>query len=52
MKSVERFARRRFGDVPTIYALADICRRELLVEIEGVAFSELIIEHVRFNQVD
>ena len=30
---------RRFGAVPTIYALADICRPELLVEIEGVAFS-------------
>ncbi len=30
---------RRFGAVPTIYALADICRSELLVEIEGVAFS-------------
>ena len=31
--------RRRFGDVPAIYAVADICRPELLVEIEGVAFS-------------
>jgi len=30
----------RFGDVPTIYAIADICRPELLVEIEGVAFSK------------
>ncbi len=30
---------RRFGPVPTIYAIADICRPELLVEIEGVAFS-------------
>ena len=30
---------RRFGSVPTIYAVADICRPELLVEIEGVAFS-------------
>ncbi|HEY5911687.1 MAG TPA: dioxygenase [Verrucomicrobiae bacterium] len=30
---------RRFGAVPTIYALADVCRPELLVEIEGVAFS-------------
>jgi enamine deaminase RidA (YjgF/YER057c/UK114 family) len=30
---------RRFGSVPAIYALADVCRPELLVEIEGVAFS-------------
>ena len=29
----------RFGDLPTIYAVADICRPELLVEIEGIAFS-------------
>jgi enamine deaminase RidA (YjgF/YER057c/UK114 family) len=29
---------RRFGAVPAIYAVADICRPELLVEIEGVAF--------------
>jgi len=32
---------RRLGDLPTIYAVADICRPELLVEIEGVAFSSL-----------
>ena len=30
---------RRFGAVPAIYAVADICRPELLVEIEGVAFA-------------
>jgi enamine deaminase RidA (YjgF/YER057c/UK114 family) len=30
---------RRFGPVPAIYAVADICRTDLLVEIEGVAFS-------------
>jgi len=30
---------RRFGPVPAIYAVADICRPELLVEIEGVGFS-------------
>lgn len=29
----------RFGSVPTIYAVADVCRAELLVEIEGVAFA-------------
>lgn len=29
----------RLGELPTIYAVADICRPELLVEIEGIAFS-------------
>jgi enamine deaminase RidA (YjgF/YER057c/UK114 family) len=33
---------RRFGLVPAIYAVADICRPELLVEIEGVAFSHYL----------
>jgi enamine deaminase RidA (YjgF/YER057c/UK114 family) len=32
---------RRFGDLPTIYAFADVCRSELLVEIEGAAFSQV-----------
>lgn len=31
---------RRFGSLPSIYAHADICRSDLLVEIEGVAFSK------------
>lgn len=31
----------RLGDVPAIYAFADVCRPELLVEIEGVAFSDI-----------
>lgn len=45
LKRPEDFARckaiceRRFGRVPAIYAVADICRPELLVEIEGIAFS-------------
>ncbi len=30
---------RRLGDVPAIYTMADVCRPELLVEIEGIAFS-------------
>jgi enamine deaminase RidA (YjgF/YER057c/UK114 family) len=30
---------RRFGSVPAVYAVADVCRPDLLVEIEGVAFS-------------
>ena len=31
---------KRLGELPTIYAIADVCRPDLLVEIEGVAFSE------------
>lgn len=30
----------RLGELPTIYAVADVCRPELLVEIEGIAFSK------------
>lgn len=37
--------RRRFGTVPAIYAVADVCRPELLVEIEGVAFSRYTGPH-------
>lgn len=29
---------KRFGTVPAIYAVADVCRPELLVEIEAIAF--------------
>jgi enamine deaminase RidA (YjgF/YER057c/UK114 family) len=32
---------KRLGDLPTIYAVADVCRSDLLVEIEGVAFSRI-----------
>jgi enamine deaminase RidA (YjgF/YER057c/UK114 family) len=35
---------KRFGYVPAIYAVADVCRPELLVEIEGVAFSKRIAQ--------
>lgn len=31
----------RLGSIPAIYAQADVCRPDLLVEIEGVAFSPL-----------
>lgn len=34
---------KRFGAVPSIYLIADICRPELLVEIEGVAFSNRLV---------
>ena len=30
---------RRLGSIPAVYAQADVCRPDLLVEIEGVAFS-------------
>jgi enamine deaminase RidA (YjgF/YER057c/UK114 family) len=29
----------RLGELPAIYAIADVCRDDLLVEIEGIAFS-------------
>ena len=29
----------RLGELPSIYAVGDVCRPELLVEIEGIAFS-------------
>ena len=32
----------RLGEVPTVYAIADVCRPELLVEIEGIAFSRQV----------
>jgi enamine deaminase RidA (YjgF/YER057c/UK114 family) len=31
--------RKRLGDLPSTYTVADICRSELLVEIEAIAFS-------------
>lgn len=31
----------RLGAVPAVYASADVCRPELLVEVEGVAFSRV-----------
>jgi enamine deaminase RidA (YjgF/YER057c/UK114 family) len=30
---------KRLGQLPAVYLLADVCRPELLVEIEGIAFS-------------
>jgi enamine deaminase RidA (YjgF/YER057c/UK114 family) len=38
-RKVREICRRRAGELPTIYAVADICRPELLVEIEGVAYT-------------
>ena len=39
--AVRAVCEKRLGTLPTIYAIADVCRPELLVEIEGVAFSRL-----------
>jgi len=36
---IRQVCERRFGERPTIYAVADVCRPELLVEIEAVAWS-------------
>jgi enamine deaminase RidA (YjgF/YER057c/UK114 family) len=36
---VRAVCEKRLGDLPTIYAVADVCRPDLLVEIEGIAFS-------------
>ncbi|MGQ9574360.1 MAG: Rid family hydrolase [Thermoguttaceae bacterium] len=38
-QKARRVCTRRLGELPTIYAVADVCRPELLVEIEGIAFS-------------
>jgi enamine deaminase RidA (YjgF/YER057c/UK114 family) len=38
---VRGVCQRRFGATPVLYAVAEVCRPELLVEIEGVAFSRL-----------
>ena len=36
--AVRAICRARLAAVPTIYVVADICRPELLVEVEGIAF--------------
>lgn len=38
---VRQVCERRLGRLPTIYAVADVCRPDLLVEIEGAAFSSI-----------
>lgn len=43
-KACRSVCERRLGSVPAIYALADVCRPELLVEIEGVAFSRCSVK--------
>ena len=36
--AVKAICRARLGELPTIYVVADICRPELLMEVEGVGF--------------
>jgi len=38
--SIQRMCKKYYGDLPVVYIIADICRDELLVEIEG----EVILE--------
>ncbi len=37
--NVRAACEKRLGELPTIYAMANVCRPDLLVEIEGFAFS-------------
>lgn len=39
IEKCKEVCKRRLGDIPTTYVLADVCRPELLVEIEGFAYS-------------
>lgn len=36
---IQAICAKRLSEVPTIYVTADVCRPELMVEIEGIAFS-------------
>jgi enamine deaminase RidA (YjgF/YER057c/UK114 family) len=36
---VREVCEKRLGELPTIYAIGDVCRDDLLVEIEGIAFA-------------
>lgn len=38
-EAVRSVCQARLGELPTVYAVADVCRPDLLVEIEGIAFS-------------
>jgi hypothetical protein len=40
--AVRTVCEQRLGELPTIYAIGDVCRPELLVEIEGIAFSSKV----------
>ena len=38
-EEVRAVVEERYPDIPTIYTIADVCRQELLVEIEGILIS-------------
>ena len=38
-EAIRSVCRARLGTVPAVYTIADVCRPDLLVEIEGIAFS-------------
>ena len=38
-QKIRQVCEERLGPVPVLYTVADVCRPELLVEIEGIAFS-------------
>ncbi len=40
---VRAICEERLGELPTIYAIADVCRPDLLVEIEGIALSRNVL---------
>ena len=40
---VRAICEKRLGELPTIYAIADVCRPDLLVEIEGIALSRNVL---------
>ncbi|MDD4872858.1 MAG: FHA domain-containing protein [Kiritimatiellae bacterium] len=40
---VRAICEKRLGELPTIYAVADVCRPDLLVEIEGMALSRNVL---------
>lgn len=40
LEMIRQVCERRLPEVPTIYTVADVCRPELLVEIEGIALTQ------------
>jgi enamine deaminase RidA (YjgF/YER057c/UK114 family) len=40
LELIRQVCERRLPEVPTIYTVADVCRPELLVEIEGIALAK------------
>jgi enamine deaminase RidA (YjgF/YER057c/UK114 family) len=48
--AVRAVCEQRLGELPTIYAVGDVCRPDLLVEIEGIAFASKVPAAVRPKQ--